>query len=272
MNAATVKGLIRVRWGARQHWRSAVLASGVANVLHAQADPVSRAISAGHRWRCCSRWSSSQGFLFTGGGWPQSDGQLLHFWPVSRPGSRTGIWRPLRRPMARPVLRRTVAADRGWAVVAASISPVELNARIRAHTDVVVGQASYVTNGTRKSREHDRDGDPMTRSATLTNTITPVEPNMPRPGSRADRMRMPIAKEVLRQVAETAGVCVRPLAIRRTDTHTGLTEIVDVPCGARLASQVQALCRTQPTATDSADPGGLASRRRAHACARAARR
>jgi hypothetical protein len=50
-------------------------------------------------------------------------------------------------------------------------------------------------------------------------------------------MRQPLAKETLRTLAESHGVCTRPLAIRRTDTTTGLTEIVEVPCGARLASK-----------------------------------
>ncbi|WP_181570674.1 replication initiator [Micromonospora robiginosa] len=57
----------------------------------------------------------------------------------------------------------------------------------------------------------------------------------PRPGSRADRMRKPLAKDALKQLAESHGVCVRPLALRRTDTATGLTEVVEVPCGATLA-------------------------------------
>jgi hypothetical protein len=59
----------------------------------------------------------------------------------------------------------------------------------------------------------------------------------PRPGTRAARMRQPLAKDVLHTLAESHGVCVRPLAIRRTDTTTGQTEIVEVPCGARLASK-----------------------------------
>jgi hypothetical protein len=50
-------------------------------------------------------------------------------------------------------------------------------------------------------------------------------------------MRQPLAKETLRTLAESHGVCVRPLAIRRTDTTTGLTEVVEVPCGARLAAK-----------------------------------
>ncbi len=63
------------------------------------------------------------------------------------------------------------------------------------------------------------------------------QPDPPRPGSRADRMAMPLARDVLKGLAEHHGVCVRPLVIRRTDRHTGATDLVDVPCGARLASK-----------------------------------
>jgi len=77
----------------------------------------------------------------------------------------------------------------------------------------------------------------MTQPTLLPDTGTPVESSTPRPGSRADRMSMPIAKDVLRRVAEEARVCVRPLAIRRTDTETGRADIINVPCGARLASK-----------------------------------
>jgi hypothetical protein len=38
-------------------------------------------------------------------------------------------------------------------------------------------------------------------------------------------------------LAEHYKVCVHPLALRRIDNETGLTEIVDIPCGARLASK-----------------------------------
>nr|MDT0658963.1 replication initiation protein [Micromonospora sp. DSM 115978] len=59
----------------------------------------------------------------------------------------------------------------------------------------------------------------------------------PRPGSRADRMRKPLAKDALKKLAEDNGVCTRPLALRRTDTVTGATEVVEVPCGATLAAK-----------------------------------
>jgi hypothetical protein len=59
----------------------------------------------------------------------------------------------------------------------------------------------------------------------------------PRPGSRADRLARPLARHVLRATAEHAGVCVRPVLLRRTDRETGRTEIIEVACGARLAAK-----------------------------------
>jgi hypothetical protein len=54
--------------------------------------------------------------------------------------------------------------------------------------------------------------------------------------TRAERARMPLARDVVRAVATDHGVCVRPVAVRRTDVLTGETTVVDVPCGATLAS------------------------------------
>ncbi|WP_406296238.1 replication initiator [Embleya sp. NBC_00888] len=54
--------------------------------------------------------------------------------------------------------------------------------------------------------------------------------------TRAERARMPLAREVVRAVAQEHGVCVRPIALRRTDVMTGETTVVDIPCGATLAS------------------------------------
>ncbi|WKU03154.1 replication initiator [Micromonospora sp. HUAS LYJ1] len=59
---------------------------------------------------------------------------------------------------------------------------------------------------------------------------TPAAP--PRPGSRAARMALPRSVDVLKEIAAEYGVCVRPLAMRRTDLDTGLTEVIDLPCGA----------------------------------------
>ena len=66
---------------------------------------------------------------------------------------------------------------------------------------------------------------------------TSGEDTIPRPGSRADRLRMPLARTVLRGLAEANNVCVRPVLIRRTDTITGATDIQEIPCGATLATK-----------------------------------
>jgi hypothetical protein len=54
--------------------------------------------------------------------------------------------------------------------------------------------------------------------------------------TRADRMAMPLARDVLRDVAIDGGACIRPIQLRRTDRDTGQTETVLVPCGSTLDS------------------------------------
>src|SRR5690606_18075243 len=54
---------------------------------------------------------------------------------------------------------------------------------------------------------------------------------------RAVRQAMPIARDVLEEVAKQHGVCIRPIPLKRLDTHNGKTEIIDVPCGATLDSK-----------------------------------
>jgi len=76
----------------------------------------------------------------------------------------------------------------------------------------------------------------VTQPTLVSNPAGGTDPE-PRPGSRTARMRQPLAKDTLRTLAESHGVCTRPLAIRRTDTATGQTEVIEVPCGARLASK-----------------------------------
>jgi len=49
-------------------------------------------------------------------------------------------------------------------------------------------------------------------------------------------MRMPFARDVVRELAITHGACIRPVQLRRTDLHTGQVEQVLVPCGHTLAS------------------------------------
>jgi hypothetical protein len=54
--------------------------------------------------------------------------------------------------------------------------------------------------------------------------------------TRADRMAMPLAGDVLRDVAVENGACIRPVQLRRTDRDTGQSETVLVPCGSTLDS------------------------------------
>jgi hypothetical protein len=54
--------------------------------------------------------------------------------------------------------------------------------------------------------------------------------------TRAERLSMPLARDVVKDLAVEHGACVRPIQLRRTDLATGQTEPVLVPCGHTLAS------------------------------------
>jgi hypothetical protein len=54
--------------------------------------------------------------------------------------------------------------------------------------------------------------------------------------SRAQRMAMPLARDVLRDVAVENGACIRPIQLRRRNLRTGEVDQVLVPCGHTLAS------------------------------------
>jgi hypothetical protein len=47
---------------------------------------------------------------------------------------------------------------------------------------------------------------------------------------------MPLARDVVKDLAVEHGACIRPVQLRRTDITTGTTETVLVPCGHTLAS------------------------------------
>jgi hypothetical protein len=51
---------------------------------------------------------------------------------------------------------------------------------------------------------------------------------------RAVRQSMPLARKVVEEVAKQYGVCIRPVPLKRLDTRTGTSEIIDVPCGSTL--------------------------------------
>ena len=54
--------------------------------------------------------------------------------------------------------------------------------------------------------------------------------------SRAERMAMPLAREVARDLAVEYGACIRPVQLRRRNLVTGEVEQVLIPCGNTLAS------------------------------------
>jgi hypothetical protein len=54
--------------------------------------------------------------------------------------------------------------------------------------------------------------------------------------TRAERAAYPLARDSIRKIAEASGGCLRPVQLRRTDTATGETVSVMVPCGVTLAS------------------------------------
>ena len=54
--------------------------------------------------------------------------------------------------------------------------------------------------------------------------------------TRTERAARPLARDSIRKIAESVGGCLRPVQLRRTDTVTGETVPVMVPCGVTLAS------------------------------------
>ena len=54
--------------------------------------------------------------------------------------------------------------------------------------------------------------------------------------TRAERLSMPLARDVVKDLAVEHGACIRPVQLRRTDLAHRATEPVLVPCGHTLAS------------------------------------
>jgi Replication initiator protein, pSAM2 len=52
---------------------------------------------------------------------------------------------------------------------------------------------------------------------------------------RVERMAMPLAQQVVKDLAVEHGACIRPIQLRRTNLDTGQVEQVLVPCGHTLA-------------------------------------
>jgi hypothetical protein len=56
-------------------------------------------------------------------------------------------------------------------------------------------------------------------------------------GTRAERMKQPLASDVIAATAEQHGVCVRPFTMEVGDLDTGELRYVAVPCGSTIESQ-----------------------------------
>src|SRR3954462_6063139 len=54
--------------------------------------------------------------------------------------------------------------------------------------------------------------------------------------SAPGKVRPPLARDLVKAVAVDHGVCIRPVAMRRTDLTTGESQIINMPCGHTLAS------------------------------------
>jgi len=50
------------------------------------------------------------------------------------------------------------------------------------------------------------------------------------------RVRPPLAREIVRDLAIAHGGCIRPVQVRRTNLDTGEVEQIMIPCGHTLAS------------------------------------
>ncbi len=91
------------------------------------------------------------------------------------------------------------------------------------HTALLSEAGSYVSGS-----KHEKSGLPATPS-------TPPSADTDRTSSRLSRIeraKQPHARQVMEAVALHHGVCVRPVAMRKTNLATGETNVVALPCGA----------------------------------------
>ena len=76
--------------------------------------------------------------------------------------------------------------------------------------------------------------------------------------TRAQRLAMPLAREVVQDLAVEHGACIRPVQLRRTNLDTGDVEHVLVPCGHTLGIRLPVMCGAGQVAAGGAMPGRLA--------------
>ena len=63
----------------------------------------------------------------------------------------------------------------------------------------------------------------------MTTTAVPAQ-------TRAERMRQPLAADVVTAVADQHGVCIRPFTMEVGDPGTGELRYVPMPCGSTVES------------------------------------
>ena len=80
--------------------------------------------------------------------------------------------------------------------------------------------------------------------------------------TRVERMAMPLARHVVKDLAVEHGACIRPIQLRRTNLDTGEVEQVLVPCGHTLAHVCPSCAERARTPAGRAVPGRLAPRGR----------
>ena len=65
--------------------------------------------------------------------------------------------------------------------------------------------------------------------------------------TRAERLAMPLARDVVKDLAIEHGACIRPVQLRRTNLDTGTVDQVLVPCGHTLATVCPACAQRAKT-------------------------
>ena len=65
--------------------------------------------------------------------------------------------------------------------------------------------------------------------------------------TRAERLAMPLARDVVKDLAVEHGACIRPVQLRRTNLDTGTVDQVLVPCGHTLAEVCPACAQRAKT-------------------------
>jgi hypothetical protein len=80
--------------------------------------------------------------------------------------------------------------------------------------------------------------------------------------TRAERMAMPLARQVVKDLAVEHGACIRPIQLRRTNLDTGEADTVLVPCGHTLAHVCPACAERAKDPAGRPVPGRVAPRRR----------